>query len=430
MSTPSVPPSEGEQVHEQVLDPSQQQQSPVHPTLTVVRVDGVPHLKTLYRKEERKYYVTATDGLRVERTSAIRSRGQSVQWDEILSGLTVKPSSRLIMRVFAQRTRLRDVHIGLLAIPFESIRSSPFQEFDISFDPTLKTTLVLSMALPEASQHATSVVISSPEALWAPSVLGSADLPAGPSTSSDGPDPADPLQVADRSLVRAEKAATGLGGAQGLPLELLNAVDEAPDQLEKVADLYDTWKVALGNVKLVVDVVDKIAEIHPWAKMAWSILSCIPKTLIAQVERDDSFKALLIAIRDAFDLAKQAKELENLLPGSSQVKILKEMLRHVGACGDLIQNYAKGTTFRQSESSLHPDPASNASASSEGKRLVENIGSDASDQVKHYSEMLTKLRGDFLDHAAISTQMSVAALSDDVAALSGRLEGLAVAQSL
>ncbi|KAI0274591.1 hypothetical protein BC834DRAFT_216 [Gloeopeniophorella convolvens] len=347
LSPRSVPLSDKEQVDEQVLDNSQQQPNPVRPTLTVVRVDGLPRLKTLFRGKERKYYITATDGLRTEKTSAVRSREQSVQWDEMLSSLTVKPSSRLIMHVFAQRTWLRDVHIGLLAIPFELIRRSPLREFDISSDPMRKTTLILSVSLPEVSQRATTRAVVSPEA---PGALESAALgPAEPNASSDVSNSADPMHIAEKGLSEAGEAISNLGRAQSLPLDsLLNATEEAPDQLESVTDLYNTWKVALGNVKSVVDVVDKIAEIHPWAKMAWSVLSCIPKTYIAQVERDNSFKALLVAIRDAFDLAKLAKALESLQPESVQAGILKDMLCHVGSCGDLIQNYAKETNFCQS----------------------------------------------------------------------------------
>ncbi|KAI0263259.1 hypothetical protein BC834DRAFT_325592 [Gloeopeniophorella convolvens] len=337
-SNPSVPPGDGEQIHEQALDNSQQQPSPARPTLTVVRADGLPHLRTLFRKKERKYYITATDGLRIKKTSAIRSIDYSVQWNEILSGLTVGSSSRLVFHIFARRTWLRDVRLGLLSIPFESIRSSPLQEFDISFDPIRKTTLVLSITLPEVSR-ATFGAVSSPETLPAPSALEGAQPGSSPepNTSSDDPNSADPVQVAETSLARAGEAIAGLGSVPSVQLELAKAADGAPDQLGKVADLYDTWKVALANVKFVVDVVDKISEIHPWAKMAWSILSCIPKTLIAQIERDENFRTLLVAIRDAFDLAKEAKDLMNLLPGSTQVRILKEMLRHVGACGDLIQ---------------------------------------------------------------------------------------------
>ncbi|KAI0267883.1 hypothetical protein BC834DRAFT_968781 [Gloeopeniophorella convolvens] len=346
MSTP-------EQLHEKALDSSQQHPSPICPTLTVVRAEGLPHLKTLFRKKERKYYATAIDGLRVERTSAIRSREQSVQWDEILSGLIVDPSSRLIVHVSARRTWLRDVRLGLLAIPFESIRSS-VQEFDIPFDPIRKTALVLSIATPEASQRVTSGTFGSPEALRAPRALRSAapGSPTEPNTSSDDTNSADPMQIAEKGLSRAGKAIASIGRAQNLPLELVKAVNDAPGQLDKVADLYETWDVALGNVKLIVDVVDKIPEIHPWAQMAWSILSCIPKASIAQVERDSSSRALLAAIRDAFDLTKLAKALENLQPGSTQVQIVKEMLRHgaittqmtVAALSNVLENVASDIT--------------------------------------------------------------------------------------
>ncbi|KAI0259344.1 hypothetical protein BC834DRAFT_638252 [Gloeopeniophorella convolvens] len=275
-STPWIvsPGSDGEQAR----DSSQQQPSPARLELTVARADGLPRLRTLFLKKERKYYVTATDGLRTEKTLAIRSTAQSVQWDKTLSGLTINSSSPLIVRVFARRTWLRDVRLGLLTIPFETIRSSPLQEFNIPFD-SRNMTLVLSITLPEASQHATSGDVSSPKTLRAPILSKGSDPgpPAGPIISSDDSDPADPMQVAERRLARAGEAVANLGNVQSFPLELAKVADEAPDQLQKAADLYDTWKEVLDNVKIVVDMVDKIAEIHPYAKMAWSILSCIPR---------------------------------------------------------------------------------------------------------------------------------------------------------
>ena len=71
-------------------------------------------------------------------------------------------------------------------------------------------------------------------------------------------------------------------------------VEGAPEMASKVKNVYETWEIALDRVAGIVDVVDKIAEvasipfitsnrtltklqIHPYAKMAWSILSFIPK---------------------------------------------------------------------------------------------------------------------------------------------------------
>ncbi|KAI0259274.1 hypothetical protein BC834DRAFT_640495 [Gloeopeniophorella convolvens] len=377
-------------------DPQQNTEA-VHPALIVVRATGLPRIETVFR-EERKYYVTATDGVNTERTSVVQSRGQSVEWGETLRGFTVIPSSRLIVRVFARRTTGKDILLAPVALPFESLRPFSLQEFDLPVDPIQRTTLVLSLALPEAPQRATTSVISSPEVSVVP---GEAAAQSGALPVS----PADQTQVAAERLTEAEEAIANLKSAPGLPLRLAKAADEAPGNLGGAIEVYDTWSIALDNVKWVVDVVDKIAEIHPWAKMAWSVLSCIPKTFIAQVERDESFMALLVAIRDAFDLAELATGLERLQPRSVQATIMKRMLYHVCECGDLIQNYAKNADF--------------------WKRFMQTVGRGASEQVKSYSDTLTKLRDDFLRHGAITTEMTVLKIPARIDALSSQLERVA-----
>ncbi|KAH9055558.1 hypothetical protein EDB87DRAFT_1640322, partial [Lactarius vividus] len=44
-------------------------------------------------------------------------------------------------------------------------------------------------------------------------------------------------------------------------------------------------------------------SLHPIAKMAYSLLSAIPKSLLEQFQRDDNVQTLLVAVHDAFDFA-------------------------------------------------------------------------------------------------------------------------------
>jgi hypothetical protein len=73
------------------------------------------------------------------------------------------------------------------------------------------------------------------------------------------------------------------------------------------------------------------------------------QTLQHQFQRDDNVRTLLEAIRDSFEIAKEAEALKNMQPASTQAKILDEMLDCVSECAKFIMSYAKdvhvGTSF-------------------------------------------------------------------------------------
>jgi hypothetical protein len=98
--------------------------------------------------------------------------------------------------------------------------------------------------------------------------------------------------------------------------------------------------------------------LHPYASLAWSLLSKIPEvrllalsgdvefpirfqTLIQQVQRDDSIRTLFETIRDAFEFTRDANCLRNINPESRQSRILEEMLQCVSEIGKFIELYAK-----------------------------------------------------------------------------------------
>jgi hypothetical protein len=59
-----------------------------------------------------------------------------------------------------------------------------------------------------------------------------------------------------------------------------------------------------------------------------------------QFQRDDNVQTLLEAIRDSFEIVKDADVLKNMEPASAQVKILDEMLECVSECAKFIMSYA------------------------------------------------------------------------------------------
>ncbi|KAI0259191.1 hypothetical protein BC834DRAFT_644319 [Gloeopeniophorella convolvens] len=244
-------------------NPEQPPATSARPTLTVVRADGLPHLRTS-RGKERKFYVTATDGTKTEKTLAIRSRGWSVQWDGVLSGFTVTSSSRLIVSVFACRTWPHaDLPLhGAVVIPLESLRAISLQSFDLIVHPTGTTTLVLSIDLPgTSSQRMGTAIVSSPRAPVTSPQDGRVLGEAGGSGAPPDVSMEDQVHSAEVASSSAKKAMDNLKGTKDSISQTMQIADKAPGDLEEVVGLYDTWAPALNNVKQVVDIVDKIAEV-------------------------------------------------------------------------------------------------------------------------------------------------------------------------
>jgi hypothetical protein len=70
-------------------------------------------------------------------------------------------------------------------------------------------------------------------------------------------------------------------------------------------------------------------------------LSLRYQTVLHQFQLDDNVRTLLTAIRDAFEFAKDAEVLTSIQQGSTQAKILEEMLQCVSESAEFIESYAK-----------------------------------------------------------------------------------------
>ncbi|KAH9060266.1 hypothetical protein EDB87DRAFT_1822157 [Lactarius vividus] len=110
-------------------------------------------------------------------------------------------------------------------------------------------------------------------------------------------------------------------------------------------NLSNTWEGALERIKWVMDTVSPVAELHPYAKMAYSLFFAIPKTLLEQFQLDDNIRTLLAAMHDSFDFANQEDRFKAIGRDSKQASILTLMLQHVCNCCDFIRSYAKDSQF-------------------------------------------------------------------------------------
>ncbi|KAH8996413.1 hypothetical protein EDB86DRAFT_995596 [Lactarius hatsudake] len=125
-----------------------------------------------------------------------------------------------------------------------------------------------------------------------------------------------------------------------------NALHDADEAMTTI-DLSNRLDGVLERIKWVMDTVSSVAELHPYAKMAYSLLFAIPKTLLEQFQRDDNIRTLLVAMHEAFDFANQKERFKTITVERvpRQAQILALMLQHVCNCCDFIQSYAKNSHF-------------------------------------------------------------------------------------
>jgi hypothetical protein len=137
------------------------------------------------------------------------------------------------------------------------------------------------------------------------------------------------------------------------------------------------------------------------------------QTLLNQFQLDDNVQTLLIAIRDAFEFAKDADVLTNIQRGSTQEKILEEMLQCVSESAEFIESYAKDL---QVGTSSWPLSLVITNILLPGKRVLKNIGGQLDDKVETYRATLLRLHKKFLAYTSVIAGAAVLQIRDDVRA--------------
>ncbi|KAI0262282.1 hypothetical protein BC834DRAFT_1002829 [Gloeopeniophorella convolvens] len=303
--------------------------------------------RKLIFNEERDCFVAATDGSTTLETDIVSSKDGSVVWNQWIGDFSLHTFSRLTLRLFTGGKSSQDGSLASLELPSESLSQTSSQDFDLvpsdhsSGELKQHATLRIAIEALALPIGATSTpFVSYPMQVDNPADNIPPRLP--PTMNTLEPDAITEAQhyidQADTAVGNTKCAPTLIRMAPGLMGQAQGAFDQA-------TDLYTTWKGVADKMKWVVDITEQIAEIHPYAKMAWSILSFIPKAVSNQIERDRRIMDLLQAIHDAFDIAEVASALQNVKSNSTQLEVLGAMLKHVCDCGDFIQSYARDKGF-------------------------------------------------------------------------------------
>ncbi|KAG2131616.1 uncharacterized protein EDB93DRAFT_1108078 [Suillus bovinus] len=90
---------------------------------------------------------------------------------------------------------------------------------------------------------------------------------------------------------------------------VISAVNTAPAGLTAVDNFQTNY---LQPLKIFDTAIDKIADVHPYAKMALGVLSAAAKIILAQAERDESVDRLLQKLEEVYGFITQDDNLSKV----------------------------------------------------------------------------------------------------------------------
>ncbi|KIJ52094.1 hypothetical protein M422DRAFT_243683 [Sphaerobolus stellatus SS14] len=115
---------------------------------------------------------------------------------------------------------------------------------------------------------------------------------------------------------------------------LASTLSEGP---AKIGDALDTWEPVLDKIDAFVTWTEKISEVHPYAKIASTLLLAAYNIWKAQRDRYKAISQLLEDMSSHCEFVQRARSIEEI---ASQKVILEKFMAQIRECSDFIQEYA------------------------------------------------------------------------------------------
>ncbi|KIJ28727.1 hypothetical protein M422DRAFT_269936, partial [Sphaerobolus stellatus SS14] len=214
------------------------------------------------------------------------------------------------------------------------------------------------------------------------------------STSERQPSPAE-------SSDRHAEVAGAVGEATNALLKIQLPDGGVPSTLEYVqpgadgiSTMVNFWEPLLDKVKVFASLVETIGEIHPYAKMASTILLSAVKPILAQNERDKAMQELLKTIYSVYDYFTAAERLSGL--DENRRKLLQRMSQQTVECAYYIRDQSKVKQFylRATKNTLS--------------------GTEIDEKIKGYTQVFDDLKRAFTERGVLETEITTLRILEKV----------------
>ncbi|KAH7913261.1 WD40-repeat-containing domain protein [Hygrophoropsis aurantiaca] len=280
-------------------------------TISDIRLVGLPKL-SWHQMSSKVYWKVLVDKQLVK-SSSVASRDTLV-WDSKFA-CDVKPSSSLEFEVYAKHKFGHDNFLGSIKDNVQCFLQMPgvvvrkLCQYDDRGDVhEIQTTIEFTINRSHAEDCSSDIQTTQ--------------------TVSQEMEAIDEMQLSP-SVFDVTAGASGI----------VESLDNITQQIDSAAFL---WEPLLDKIKQVTMIVDGIAEIHPYVKMAWTVLSAAQKIVLAQKDRDDSIIKLMEAMNRAYAFVQEAEPLRKIEFHREVITLLSQQTLE---CAYFIRDYARNKSF-------------------------------------------------------------------------------------
>ncbi|KAE9386012.1 hypothetical protein BT96DRAFT_891849 [Gymnopus androsaceus JB14] len=148
-------------------------------------------------------------------------------------------------------------------------------------------------------------------------------------------------------------------------------------------NIAETWDPLLEKLHIFANIADKVAEVHPYAKAAYSVISMAYKVVVNQLQRDANINCLILAMNDIYSFIKEAEPLQQI---ESHKTIMACLAQQTTECGYFITAYCADTFL---------------------VRAVKYAVSPIDAAITMYGSKFNELKSALLAHSTIKTEITV-----------------------
>ncbi|KAF8514938.1 WD40-repeat-containing domain protein [Hysterangium stoloniferum] len=163
----------------------------------------------------------------------------------------------------------------------------------------------------------------------------------------------------------------------------------------------DVWLPLIAKIKEFINIAEKIVEVHFFAPAALTVITSIPKVIIAQINRDSRIKRLLVSMNDMYTVVIEAEKAD-LGRIASQQEIIERMISQTTDCARFIHKYAVNKNF--------------------WIRGVKNLFGTVNEAIKTYEDAFKNIREAFQGTAVLQTETLVFKVLDDINHMAAKID--------
>lgn len=128
-----------------------------------------------------------------------------------------------------------------------------------------------------------------------------------------------------------------------VPNPISEVIDETSNMLPKEGA--DTWSLFLSHFQTFMTVMDSIAPVNNYVKLAWSVLSLIPQTCLQIRDRNDNIRKLCEKLKGTYEYIMVSERISFLK--TKQSAVLETLAKQTSECAFCIQDYTKSNEAKK-----------------------------------------------------------------------------------